>query len=254
MDAKQHYSKNTKAYYNERFGTATSAALNREEQIRWNAIRDKIDQYFSKPVNKPLSILDFGCGDGRFSQLLSDFGVVHALDFAEEAIQKAQQQYPQVHFQSGDASDPHIPERFNEAFDLLVSTEVLEHLLDQDQYLANISSLLKLHGLLILTTPNRKWYNQYFEYGKRTSDQPYEHWMDRATLEQKLSTLGFELLHSSTIRSEWIFSFRTFGWLRLFGNRFFHKLLRMTGLRKSFLKLADKWGLGIYSIIVAKKF
>ncbi len=253
MESRQSYSQKTKKYYNQRFGSTISQDLNKEEQIRWNAIKNRIGQYFSKYGNENPLILDFGCGDGRFSNLLSEYGTVYSVDFAEEAIREAQKKYPKIRFYSGDASDPKIVELFNKQFDLLVSTEVIEHILDQKQYLQNIAKLLRSEGLLILTTPNKKWYDQYFEYGMRKSSQPYENWLNRSVIENDLLELGFEILSHSTIRSNWIFSFKTFGWLRLIGNRFFNKILMLTRLKPVFLKIADRLGLGIYLVIVAKK-
>ena len=79
-----------------------------------------------KETFAPTRVLDLGCGPGALMHLLWELGVdVHGVDFAESSRELAT---PEVRDRIviGDAADPTlIPDN---AFDLVISREVLEHL------------------------------------------------------------------------------------------------------------------------------
>lgn len=91
----------------------------------------------------PGRILEIGCLDGRFLQKLQARGwVVCGVD-----IQPQEVEWIIEH----DASYP-LP--FDEEFDVVVAAEVVEHVVDTEAFLDNCADVLRLGGLLILTTPN----------------------------------------------------------------------------------------------------
>lgn len=253
MKTKQRYRTKTKAYYNSRFGAAFEDQLNQEEALRWAMIEKQLKGILAAHTIENPRILDFGCANGRFSYLLSKYGEVTGIDYADAAIDLARNKFPAIEFHAADATAPEVVDLVGKRFDILISTEVIEHILESESYLKNIEKLLKPGGHLIMTTPNKKWFDQFFEFGNKKSDQPYELWHTLAGLKANLINLNFSILRAGTFRSNWIFTFKTFGLLRLISNRFFHKILYWTGCKKLFLKLADWAGLGIYLIIVARK-
>lgn len=103
--------------------------------------------------NKSLKILDLGCGNGSFTQYLSQKGFqVIGLDPSESGITLAKRSFPNIEFIQGDIY--HLPfDRLEGQFDYIISIDVIEHL-----YLPRImpqvaKRCLKPHGKLIITTP-----------------------------------------------------------------------------------------------------
>ncbi|MBP6606317.1 MAG: methyltransferase domain-containing protein [Nitrospira sp.] len=102
-----------------------------------------------------LSILDFGCGTGdHVTYPLACLGHrVLGVDMHEPSIQEAQRRYPMPNllFRTG-RLESLIEE--GHSFDLIVCSEVLEHLYRPQDCLALLRRLLKPVGTLVITTPN----------------------------------------------------------------------------------------------------
>lgn len=98
-------------------------------------------------------VLDIGCGDGALSYLLAKQGVrVSGLDNEELGLAYAKRNVPQAEFVLASAYE--LP--FGEAsFDLVVSSELIEHLEQPEKMLAEAVRVLRPGGQLILTTPHR---------------------------------------------------------------------------------------------------
>lgn len=105
------------------------------------------------PKDKPLNILDVGCGNGYLVNHLAKIGHhVVGVDIAEDGIRVAKEIYPHLRFELRSAYDkfddlPGIPA------DVVISSEVIEHLYFPQQFLKNIYEALCPGGYLILTTP-----------------------------------------------------------------------------------------------------
>ncbi len=103
--------------------------------------------------------LDLGCGNGALADDLTKAGfTVVGCDPSESGIQFARQAVPQVSFyQAGVYDDPSAIAETD--FDMVVSTEVVEHLF-YPRYLPRFAAAkLKPGGILVISTP-------YHGYGK----------------------------------------------------------------------------------------
>lgn len=103
-------------------------------------------------------VLDLGCGHGSNTRVLfgdrPDLEVV-GLDLSEKAVTDYLGERPGL---VGDAE--HLPFAAG-AFDLVVSDDVVEHLVDTDSYAREIHRILKPGGHLTLSTPNlAAWFNR----------------------------------------------------------------------------------------------
>lgn len=100
-----------------------------------------------------LRILDLGCGNGSFTNFLANQGF-EAVGIEESAsgIEIARQTYPNCRFIRGSIYNLELTELEN-AFDIVVSTEVIEHLFLPRELPRVVQKLLKPNGHLILTTP-----------------------------------------------------------------------------------------------------
>ena len=124
-----------------------------EHLIRYNII--KILQ-----VNLPGTeqrIIDIGCGRGHLTGLLTGYGEVIGTDVSSVAVDYCKKKYSDIEFIVLDVFDVGWFQSNREKFDVVVSTEVIEHLPTgrQKEYLSNLHLLLKNGGLMIITTPNR---------------------------------------------------------------------------------------------------
>lgn len=99
-------------------------------------------------------VLDVGCGNGfTAGQFLERGCTVTGVDLSESGISIARQAFPAGKFAVLPA-DENILQNLNERpFDLVVSTEVVEHLYAPRPYVRGCFSALKPGGRLICTTP-----------------------------------------------------------------------------------------------------
>lgn len=168
-------------------------------------------------------ILDVGCGFGWLSLFLAKYGTYIGVDFAQRAIGYARCVYREFgSFIVADAEDPFLGLSKEIPFDIVIASEVIEHVKYQDAFLAQINRFTKLNGFVILTTPNgylldtavRKYGNQL---------QPIENWITPPELHALLTTSGFQVVqHVGIVYRDPIYSWRSYlisGRLRrLFGS------------------------------------
>ena len=106
-------------------------------------------------LGKNGTVLDLGCGNGSLSHELSKLGFkVHGIDLSEAGILIAREAFPQVQFLLGDVEKDLSADLFQaESFDVVVSTEVVEHLYHPRCLIQNAFRLLKPSGHFIISTP-----------------------------------------------------------------------------------------------------
>jgi 2-polyprenyl-3-methyl-5-hydroxy-6-metoxy-1,4-benzoquinol methylase len=198
-------------------------------------------------------ILDYGCGDGRFAPFLCKYGKSIGVDISGLSILKAKNHYPSCDFQICDLSSNEVLEKIKDRFDVIVSTEVIEHIYDQETYLKNAKILLKDNGKLILTTPNGKCFSTYFSNITDSNGQAFEWWLTKEELITLLSNLGFQIESLHTFYNNWIFYRYPQSKLRWFLYRYSMAFLRKIGLEELIEKIIEKMGFGLYQIVVAQK-
>lgn len=104
------------------------------------------------PGDSPLNILDAGCGNGFLAGKLASRGHhVTGVDISQDGVDIARKNYPQIGFHIASLYDNLEPIVQN--VDLVISSEVIEHLFSPKTFLENISKVLKPRGSIILTTP-----------------------------------------------------------------------------------------------------
>lgn len=98
------------------------------------------------------AVLDLGCGDGAFSQVLRDHGAVPvAVEVAAEAIRRARAAHPWLDARHVPEGDP-LP-LADQSVDVVWAGEVLEHALDPVALVAEVRRVLRFGGSLLVTTP-----------------------------------------------------------------------------------------------------
>jgi 2-polyprenyl-3-methyl-5-hydroxy-6-metoxy-1,4-benzoquinol methylase len=104
------------------------------------------------------TVLDFGCGSGYGSCLISDSALsVTGIDISKLSIEYAAKTYKKSNllFLQEDLSDLNFPKRLIQRFDFVVSFDVIEHVERYFDFVENIDSMLAPGGVVVLGCPNR---------------------------------------------------------------------------------------------------
>ena len=102
------------------------------------------------------SLLDVGCGDGKFlvevSKVFPSIKLV-GVDFSERAIGYAKAFNPNIEFLCGDITDPSL---IDEKFHIVTIIETLEHISPTElpKFVKGLHNCLKDDGTLVLTVPS----------------------------------------------------------------------------------------------------
>jgi ubiquinone/menaquinone biosynthesis C-methylase UbiE len=97
--------------------------------------------------------LDLGCGSGEFTAVMAEAGAEPVgVDVAEAALERARERHPHLDLRLTAIGGP-LPFDDN-AFDLVWSSEVIEHVADTARWLSEVRRVLAPGGRLLLTTPN----------------------------------------------------------------------------------------------------
>ena len=98
-------------------------------------------------------VLDLGCGNGSLSNLIAQQGYeVVGVEESESGFKEARQKFSDCHFIQASIYELPYAELEN-SFDIVVSSEVIEHLLYPRELIRAAKKCLKPNGHLIITTP-----------------------------------------------------------------------------------------------------
>ncbi len=104
-------------------------------------------------IGKRPTVLDIGCGVGTIALYLSDFSqFVVGIDLSERAVSIATLAAQSTNSHNARFYRSEL-RSFNQIFDLVVATEIIEHVPDEKDFLNKIYSSLSPGGVLLLSTP-----------------------------------------------------------------------------------------------------
>ena len=125
-------------------------------------------RYYSVlPLVKDKVVLDAACGEGYGSSILASAAKsVVGIDINEDTVQQAQDKYGNQSNLSYMVESIAALSLEDESVDVIVSFETIEHVSEeiQQQFLCQITRILKKDGLLIMSTPNKAVYSDLRNY------------------------------------------------------------------------------------------
>lgn len=190
----------------------------------------------------PIKICDLGCGRGWLSDILSRFGDVTGLDFSPEAINNAKIKYPHVAFIQANA----LEYTTNARFDIVVSSEVIEHIEDQRRYIQTAAQIINPEGYLILTCPNGGQWDAW--QAEKNGRQPIENWPLRKNL-KKMLRMDFDIKWQTTF----FLYFSHKGHRRILNAPMVIRILRRLRLLNIIESIRSELGEGLYQIVLAQR-
>jgi len=165
-----------------------------EGRINKSELKKRLKVVFEILVNnvplKGKKFLDVGCGLGYFSVRAGKLGArVYGIDIGDKLIDICRKKYPKGKFLV--ASGARLPFKDN-SFDVVLCTEVIEHVNSQKKVISEIFRVLKKDGYIIVTTPN-KLFQSLYSFLCFVGIRPYhgnEHWFFPWEITQILEKKG----------------------------------------------------------------
>jgi len=137
--------------------------------------------------------LDAGCGYGVFSAAAAGRGAaVVSVDIGERLVARSMARASS----RGVVADVTALALRDESFDLVISSEMLEHTDAPERALWELARVLKAGGLLVITTPNRAW-QEAVRAASRLRLRPFrglENFVGWRKLERSCAAAGLEVL------------------------------------------------------------
>lgn len=118
-------------------------------EIVLHLLRKEIAQ--EPQLQKPLRLLDIGCGAGGMLGYLAQFGEVMGVDPEPNAVAWAREK-GSANVKLGSLPD-NLPFGPDDRFDIITLLDVIEHVEEDTQSLQRVHSLLQPNGRIIITVP-----------------------------------------------------------------------------------------------------
>lgn len=158
------------------------------------------NQYYVYVIGKKLikklnlsSVLDIGCREANklMNLIYPVCNNVYGIDFEDYFIEQCKRKYKTDNFFVDDVENPKL--ELNKKFDLIICSDIIEHLIDPDKLLHYIRKYSHENSVIIISTPERD-----LRYGKQCNKPKLKgHIREWNFLEFKnyIEYQGFEILY-----------------------------------------------------------
>jgi 2-polyprenyl-3-methyl-5-hydroxy-6-metoxy-1,4-benzoquinol methylase len=159
--------------------------------------------------------LDVGCGNGSFGSLLKNHRscTVWGIEPNKTAAYEAEKKLDKV---INALFSKNMPELTSQKFDAIFFNDVLEHLIDPAEALANCKNLLNKNGYIIASIPNIRWYPvilslirykdfKYEEAG--VMDKTHLRFFTLKSMHRLFESNGYKIIKSAGINKNTNFTF-----------------------------------------------
>lgn len=164
------------------------------EENKYNEIKlGKLKHFF--PKNQ--KVLDYGCGDGTVTEMLSKENTAIGVDISKKAVEICRKK-------GIDCRLIEVDKKLDFArnyFDCIFCLETIEHVFDTEALLKEFRRLLKKNGSLVITTPNiaqisnriRFLFDIRLHYVETKIEAGHMRFFTKNSLEKLLKENGFEV-------------------------------------------------------------
>lgn len=112
-------------------------------------VKNKIIPQLANLKKSDINIADVGCGVGLLLNSLAEYGQVTGIDYSDQAIDFCRKSFSGELLQK-DISIENNPEK---KYDLVIVSDLIEHIKDDRKAITNIYNMLKPNGYAIITVP-----------------------------------------------------------------------------------------------------
>jgi len=158
------------------------------EDVYWS-IKERIEA-IEADLKRPLRILEIGSGFGYLTYSLGQRGhQCLGIDISKEAVESACEEFGN-HYKVCDLAT--LAAEGDERFDVIVATELIEHIEDPVALLKTAKQLLNPGGWILLTTPNKDLYSDRMAW--HTDAAPVHlWWFGKSSMRQMAWRLGMQV-------------------------------------------------------------
>jgi ubiquinone/menaquinone biosynthesis C-methylase UbiE len=173
-------------------------------------LRLRAKKILSNLQNKLGNVLDAGCGSGVYSFSLSKKAErIESIDIDKDKIKYLNEviKYNNINFSEGDICKLKFRDK---EFDLIICSDVLEHVKCDNLAFSELSRVLKNGGTMLITVPynSKKNYKNYKNYGHERpgyNEKNFAEWADKNNL--KIEKLEFYSSNAAEIASDFLYKF-----------------------------------------------
>ena len=143
-------------------------------------------------------VMDAGAGFGQYSWFLLRKWKnikVSAVDISEKHIEKAKDFFDKANYKNIDLHTASLTEYYEkEKFDLIISVDVMEHIMDDLKVFENFHASLKEGGILLVSTPSDQGGSGVHDHHEDESfiDEHVRDGYSILEISEKLKTVGFD--------------------------------------------------------------
>jgi 2-polyprenyl-3-methyl-5-hydroxy-6-metoxy-1,4-benzoquinol methylase len=189
-------------------------------------IKEALDKYARK------SLLDLGCGNKPYKEW---YGPLTESSTGCDAVQSSENVVDTI------CLAKELPYQ-NEAFDTVFSTQVLEHVFEQQQMINEAARVLKQNGCLILSVP----------FTWELHEEPYDFFrITKYGLKEMFEKSGFQIEYIKANGGKWAALFQMM--INTVYSTFKYKTVKAKFLKIVFLELKLTWLINQFAIWVDKR-
>lgn len=183
MDIYKEKKEILKRYFNQTAGSRIK--YRKRKKYYWNSITN----YCNFFVENNSSVLEIGCGTGELLDQINGKEKT-GIDFSENMIQEAKQQFPSINFICAPAED--IP--IDKKFDVIILSNLIGYLTDIQQVFEELHKVSHAETKIIITYFNASWEPliKLAEFVRIKKKGPKQSWISRKDLANLLYLSGFE--------------------------------------------------------------
>jgi 2-polyprenyl-3-methyl-5-hydroxy-6-metoxy-1,4-benzoquinol methylase len=202
---------------------------------------------------KGKSVIDFGCINHNINNTKSSnwlHGCIKIVASRLLGVDYLEQEVAELKSQGFNVicADINKPIQINESFDVIHVGNLIEHLSNFDGLFENFNKLLKHDGIVVITTPNPFFIEQYFYTAFKNDlivNSEHTCWLDPLTLNQLANRYKFTTAEIYWLKNKW-----QLFWVILNGKKFNYDIMTSTWHKKLPLTFFQRFIGNIYLSIM----